>query len=358
MKALNAHTLPLQGRQVIEASAGTGKTWTLAALYLRLVLGHERTEALLPPQILVMTFTDAATAELRERIRTRLSQAATYFDLSAQGRDFPASLKVDEFLETLRSSFDDALLTVQLRDPSAILPTMQGQNVQLKARFNGPFSQASFDYLLTAPRVAFDATGLEDVRLSGQGRLSKAPVKVPVRFTARRITGVGDVAGGILANISVDGVVLATRSTLIGENLLLKSDKLSGRLALFVDLKTGRYDVGLAGQLNRYFIPGIGLVDIRSELAVVPGPNGRGTRILGRGEAWVRRFDNAFFAGLAGGLPKLETALERTPDGVLRFTNMRLIAPKLRLTLSGIRRRDGSFQLSGSGSRSGSWAWG
>ena len=109
MKALNAHTLPLHGRQVIEASAGTGKTWTLAALYLRLVLGHERTEALLPPQILVMTFTDAATAELRERIRTRLSQAATYFDLSAQGRDFPASLKVDEFLETLRDSFDEAL---------------------------------------------------------------------------------------------------------------------------------------------------------------------------------------------------------------------------------------------------------
>ncbi|WP_310613609.1 exodeoxyribonuclease V subunit beta [Limnohabitans sp.] len=109
MKALNAHTLPLRGRQVIEASAGTGKTWTLAALYLRLVLGHERTEALLPPQILVMTFTDAATAELRERIRTRLSQAATYFDLSAQGRDYPASIKVDAFLETLRDSFDDAL---------------------------------------------------------------------------------------------------------------------------------------------------------------------------------------------------------------------------------------------------------
>jgi exodeoxyribonuclease V beta subunit len=109
MKALNPHTLPLQGRQVIEASAGTGKTWTLAALYLRLVLGHERTEALLPPQILVMTFTDAATAELRERIRTRLSQAATYFDLSAQGRPLPERLKVDGFLVALRDSFDDTL---------------------------------------------------------------------------------------------------------------------------------------------------------------------------------------------------------------------------------------------------------
>lgn len=251
-----------------------------------------------------------------------------------------------------KSSFDDALLTVRLLDPRAIMPTMRGQNVQMKARFDGPFSQAAFDYLLTAPRVSFDATGLDDVRVSGRGRLSKTPVKVPVRFTARRITGVGDVAGGILANISVDGVVLATSSTLVGENLLLKSDKLSGRLALFVDLKTGRYDVGLAGQLNRYFIPGIGLVDIRSELKVVPGPNGRGTRIVGRGEAWVRRFDNAFFAGLAGGLPKLETALERTPDGVLRFTNLRVMAPRLRLTLAGIRRRDGSFQLSGSGSQS------
>ncbi len=109
MKALNPHTLPLLGRQVIEASAGTGKTWTLAALYLRLVLGHERTEALLPPQILVMTFTDAATAELRERIRTRLSQAATYFDLSAQGRPLPERLKVDVFLVELRDSFDDTL---------------------------------------------------------------------------------------------------------------------------------------------------------------------------------------------------------------------------------------------------------
>jgi len=109
MKALNAHTLALHGRQVIEASAGTGKTWTLAALYLRLVLGHERIEALLPPQILVMTFTDAATAELRERIRTRLSHAATYFDWSAQGRELPSSLKVDTFLEALRNSFDPTL---------------------------------------------------------------------------------------------------------------------------------------------------------------------------------------------------------------------------------------------------------
>ncbi|WP_077048021.1 exodeoxyribonuclease V subunit beta [Pseudomonas sp. KK4] len=79
-----ALAFPLRGSQLIEASAGTGKTFTISALYLRLVLGHGAEASgfgreLLPPQILVVTFTDAATKELRERIRTRLAEAARYF---------------------------------------------------------------------------------------------------------------------------------------------------------------------------------------------------------------------------------------------------------------------------------------
>lgn len=79
-----ALAFPLHGSQLIEASAGTGKTFTISALYLRLVLGHgDETSGfgreLLPPQILVVTFTDAATKELRERIRTRLAEAARFF---------------------------------------------------------------------------------------------------------------------------------------------------------------------------------------------------------------------------------------------------------------------------------------
>src|SRR5690606_25792358 len=81
---LNPLTLPLQGSRLIEASAGTGKTFTIALLYLRLVLGHGRVPAsasqgLLPPQLLVVTFTEAATKELRDRIRGRLTEAAEVF---------------------------------------------------------------------------------------------------------------------------------------------------------------------------------------------------------------------------------------------------------------------------------------
>lgn len=62
---------PLSGLSMIEASAGTGKTYAIANLYLRLVL-----EAGLPPEsILAVTFTEAATEELRDRVRKRLAEA-------------------------------------------------------------------------------------------------------------------------------------------------------------------------------------------------------------------------------------------------------------------------------------------
>ncbi len=60
---------PLQGINLVEASAGTGKTHTLTTLYLRLLLERE----IEPDALLVMTYTKAATAELKQRIRSRLT---------------------------------------------------------------------------------------------------------------------------------------------------------------------------------------------------------------------------------------------------------------------------------------------
>ena len=65
-------SLPLHGVQLIEASAGTGKTYTLATLYTRLVVEQR----LRPGEILAVTYTEAATQELRKRIRERLASAA------------------------------------------------------------------------------------------------------------------------------------------------------------------------------------------------------------------------------------------------------------------------------------------
>ena len=88
---------PLHGSRLIEASAGTGKTYTIAALYVRLVLGHGGEQgfekSLLPPEILVVTFTEAATRELRDRIRTRLVEAAQVFRELREPDPFLAGLR-------------------------------------------------------------------------------------------------------------------------------------------------------------------------------------------------------------------------------------------------------------------------
>ncbi|AQU83124.1 MULTISPECIES: exodeoxyribonuclease V subunit beta [unclassified Halomonas] len=107
---LNPLTLPLHGSRLIEASAGTGKTFTIALLYVRLVLGGQHSEddtayvrPLTPPEILVVTFTNAATQELRERIRHRLVEAAAVF------RKAPAEPPADDpLLLQLRSQYPEA----------------------------------------------------------------------------------------------------------------------------------------------------------------------------------------------------------------------------------------------------------
>ncbi|MEZ6975870.1 MULTISPECIES: exodeoxyribonuclease V subunit beta [unclassified Aeromonas] len=103
---LNTLRFPLHGERLIEASAGTGKTYTIAGLYLRLLLGHgplieEGADAgqasaherpLSVTEILVVTFTEAATAELRGRIRGRIHEARLAFMRGQSGDALLAQL--------------------------------------------------------------------------------------------------------------------------------------------------------------------------------------------------------------------------------------------------------------------------
>lgn len=80
MQPLDPYQIPLSGIRLLEASAGTGKTYTLTLLYLRLIVE----QGLSVDEILVVTFTRAATDELRTRIRSRLRDALNYFTLGNQ----------------------------------------------------------------------------------------------------------------------------------------------------------------------------------------------------------------------------------------------------------------------------------
>ena len=93
-----ATTCSLLGVQLIEASAGTGKTWTLSALFARLIVQRQ----LEVKQILAITFTKAAAAELRDRIRKRLVELKFFLeqDLATQAESVDVfSLYIKDWLE-------------------------------------------------------------------------------------------------------------------------------------------------------------------------------------------------------------------------------------------------------------------
>jgi exodeoxyribonuclease V beta subunit len=112
ISSFDAARSPLQaGINLIEASAGTGKTYAIAMLVLRFVVEQD----LDIKRLLVVTFTKAATEELKDRIRNRLVEARQALnhddaDIDANLRDWLAALPLDS--TTIRLRLDLALLDI------------------------------------------------------------------------------------------------------------------------------------------------------------------------------------------------------------------------------------------------------
>jgi exodeoxyribonuclease V beta subunit len=115
LKPFSFFSTPLAGRHLIESSAGTGKTYTITTLLLRLLL-----EKKIPIQrILIVTFTKAATEDLKKRARTRLREALDTFEqgpgedaflnqlLENHQRDKPSAIQL---LRDALLAFDEAAI--------------------------------------------------------------------------------------------------------------------------------------------------------------------------------------------------------------------------------------------------------
>ncbi len=115
MKELDLRKIPLEGTHIIEASAGTGKTYSISNIFLRFIL-----EKKIPAEkILIVSFTESAVNELKQRIRKRIQEAI----------EATAGKRKDDFID---SFIDDkemclALLKGALRDLDSItISTIHG----------------------------------------------------------------------------------------------------------------------------------------------------------------------------------------------------------------------------------------
>ncbi len=169
----------LDGTVLVEASAGTGKTYAIEMLYLRLLL--ER--GMDPEQIVVVTYTNAAAAELRQRVRARVRAAHEFL-----AGDAEASEPWMQYLEQRpdRDAAIKQLLTALFGFDRASISTIHGfcQRVLVEHAFD---SGATFDLQMTA-----DQTPIVDevVRDFVAARLVTAP-----RALAAAVWGQGALQG-------------------------------------------------------------------------------------------------------------------------------------------------------------------
>ncbi|MEX3018462.1 exodeoxyribonuclease V subunit beta [Kluyvera sp. STS39-E] len=121
-ESLDPLRLPLLGERLIEASAGTGKTFTIAALYLRLLLGLGGEAAYPRPvnveELLVVTFTEAATEELRGRIRSNIHELRIACLRNATDNPLYASLLAE--IDDLQQAASVLLLAERQMDDAAV----------------------------------------------------------------------------------------------------------------------------------------------------------------------------------------------------------------------------------------------
>lgn len=170
MRVFSLMDFKLEGANLIEASAGTGKTYTISALFLRLIL-----EKGLPvSEVLVVTFTRAATAELKQRLRNALVSAQRYIQTRTCSDDTLQSLFEKALAVTDESTFEGRVNTALRAFDEAAIFTIHGFcqraiknnallansafELELSANANEIYEAVIFDYwrqhLLTNPPVA------------------------------------------------------------------------------------------------------------------------------------------------------------------------------------------------------------
>ena len=101
--------------------------------------------------------------------------------------------------------------------------------------------------------------------------------------------GQGELVASILRNVRIEGMLQKRGTVITSSPLRLKSDKIDGELLAMFDMKSGRYDLALLGDIRGLLIPGLGIVDLHTRAKAVPDRAGAFS-LTGRASRGRRRW--------------------------------------------------------------------
>ena len=229
------------------------------------------------------------------------------------------------------NSFDEFRLGFVLLRPSAIAPNLAGAGVRAQLVLDGAFATPAVQYQLNANRLFMNDMGLENLVASGAARVDADQILIPVDATVSRIVGLDTVAGGTLRNVRLAGDLAIDGTRILSDNLRLRSDRIDAGLIVVADTSTGLYTGAIDGRIDDYRVESVGIFNIETDIDLKTVPTG-GFAMQGRVRARSTRLLNDSVLNFLGGNAVAATDVLYGPDGVIRFSNLRLDAPSARIT--------------------------
>jgi len=229
------------------------------------------------------------------------------------------------------SRYEALRLAFVLLRPSAVAPAVRANGVRAIATLDGAFDVPTVEYQANATNLAVNDIVVETLALAGKARVDADQIVIPVAGRAARIRGLDTVAGGTLVQVRLDGDLAYSEGRILSDNLRLRSPRIDAKAIVIADLNRGFYTGAIDGRINDYRIESVGVFDIDTDADVKTAPRG-GFEIAGRVRARSTRLFNSGVRDFLGGNATASGDVRYGTDGVVRFANLRLAAPRLRVT--------------------------
>ncbi|WP_284126626.1 translocation/assembly module TamB domain-containing protein [Parerythrobacter aestuarii] len=314
------------------------------------LLARDGTFTLHGPTRAARLFKGATATLLGPEMQLDLTAAFDQRRADVQGNIVSGGLRLnaDGLIDLGENTFEDFKLAFTVLRPAALAENLSGRGLRGLLTLDGEFATPQVAYSLNADRLVMDGLGLDNLTASGAARVDTDGILIPVEARASRITGLDTVAGGTLANVALAGELAVDGPRILSDSMRLTSDRVDAGLVLVADMSEGFYSGALDGKIDNYRVETVGIFQVESDLDLETGQ--RGFTLAGKVRARSTSLFSEGVRSFLGGQAVAAGDISYGPDGLFRFSNLRLASPDLRVTGgSGYYGLDGKLALTANG---------
>lgn len=257
-------------------------------------------------------------------------------------------LNTNGLVDLSDNSFEDLKLAFVLLKPSAMAENLRGSGLRAMLTLDGEFATPRVQYAINANRLVMNDMALEDLSASGEATVDADRIMIPVEASVSRIEGLDTVAGGTLRDVRLAGDLAIDGSRILSDNMRIRSDRIDAGLILLADTSTGLYTGAIDGRIDNYRVESVGNFNIETNVDLESQDGG--FALAGRVRARSTSLFNEGVRNFLGGNAVAASDVRYGPDGVIRFSNLSLRAPAVRMTGgNGFYAADGRLALNADG---------